>query len=198
MPSIHIHLAIAERYVEKHEINNKNELLEGSIAPDFVIPKSISHYSVIRKEKVSVMQELNDSANLRNYLKENEIKSDFDRGYALHILADELFFKEFFTEEYFEKHTEEEFFQNLYKSYDALNLYLIEKYNIEISDDMEQRIDDKIKETIKRKAIDKNQKFENILPVNKVDMFIEKMSDIDIDLYSKNELNKNLSCEGEA
>ena len=25
MPSIHIHLAIAERYVEKHEINNKNE-----------------------------------------------------------------------------------------------------------------------------------------------------------------------------
>ena len=128
---------------------------------------------------------------IENYLKENEIKSDFDRGYALHILADELFFKEFFTEEYFEKHTEEEFFQNLYKSYDALNLYLIEKYNIEISDDMEQRIDDKIKEAIKRKAIDKNQKFENILPVNKVDMFIEKMSDIDIDLYSKNELNKS-------
>lgn len=79
-----------------------------------------------------------------------------------------------------------------------MNLYLIEKYNIEISDDMEQRIDDKIKEVIKRKAIDKNQKFEKILPVNKVDMFIEKMSDIDIDLYSKNELNKNLSCEGEA
>lgn len=95
MPSIHIHLAIAERYVKKHEINNKNELLEGSIAPDFVRPKSISHYSVIRKEKVSVMQELNDSANLRNYLKENEIKSDFDRGYALHILADELFLKSF-------------------------------------------------------------------------------------------------------
>ena len=41
MPSIHIHLAIAERYVEKHEINNKNELLEGSIAPDFVRPKVI-------------------------------------------------------------------------------------------------------------------------------------------------------------
>ena len=72
-----------------------------------------------------------------------------------------------------------------------MNLYLIEKYNIEISDDMEQRIDDKIKEVIKRKAIDKNQKFEKILPVNKVDMFIEKMSDIDIDLYSKNELNKS-------
>lgn len=108
------------------------------------------------------------------------------------------FLKSFLLKKYFEKHTEEEFFQNLYKSYDALNLYLIEKYNIEISDDMEQRIDDKIKEVIKRKAIDKNQKFEKILPVNKVDMFIEKMSDIDIDLYSKNELNKNLSCEGEA
>lgn len=62
---------------------------------------------------------------------------------------------------------------------------------MKISDDMEQRIDDKIKEVIKRKAIDKNQKFEKILPVNKVDMFIEKMSDIDIDLYSKNELNKS-------
>ena len=84
------------------------------------------------------------------------------------------------------------FFKNYYKD------KLEEKYNIEISDDMEQRIDDKIKEVIKRKAIDKNQKFEKILPVNKVDMFIEKMSDIDIDLYSKNELNKNLSCEGES
>lgn len=191
MPSIHIHLAIAERYVEKHKINNKNEFLEGSIAPDFVKPKSISHYSIIRKEEVSVMQELNDSANLRNYLKENEIKSDFDRGYALHILADESFFKEFFTEKYFENHTEEEFFQNLYKSYDALNLYLIEKYNIKISEDMEQRIDNNIKESIKRRIIDKNLKFENILPLDKVEMFIEKISDIDIDLYSKNELNKS-------
>ncbi len=191
MPSIHIHLAIAERYVEKHKINDKNEFIEGSIAPDFIKPKSLSHYATIRKEKVSIMQELSDRASLKNYLKENNIKSDLDRGYALHLLADEFFFKEFFDEEYFKKHTKEEFSQNLYKSYDILNLYLIEKYNIEISKDMEQRIDNNIKEVMSKNEVNQNLKFENILPLNKVEMFIEKMSDIDIDLYSKNELNKN-------
>ena len=191
MPSIHIHLAIAERYVEKHKINDKNEFIEGSIAPDFIKPKSLSHYATIRKEKVSIMQELSDRASLKNYLRENNIKSDLDRGYALHLLADEFFFKEFFDEEYFKKHTKEEFSQNLYKSYDILNLYLIEKYNIEISKDMEQRIDNNIKEVMSKNEVNQNLKFENILPLNKVEMFIEKMSDIDIDLYSKNELNKN-------
>lgn len=191
MPSIHIHLAIAERYVEKHKINDKNEFIDGSIAPDFIKPKSLSHYATIRKEKVSIMQELSDRASLKNYLKENNIKSDFDRGYALHLLADEFFFKEFFDGEYFKKHTKEEFSLNLYKSYDILNLYLIEKYNIEISKDMEQRIDNNIKEVMSKNEVNQNLKFENILPLNKVEMFIEKMSDIDIDLYSKNELNKN-------
>ena len=95
MPSIHIHLAIAERYVEKHKINDKNEFIDGSIAPDFIKPKSLSHYATIRKEKVSIMQELSDRASLKNYLKENNIKSDFDRGYALHLLADEFFSRSF-------------------------------------------------------------------------------------------------------
>lgn len=191
MPSIHIHLAIAERYVEKHKINNKNEFIEGSIAPDFIKPKSVSHYAIIREEKVGMMQELNDRASLKNYLKENKIENDFDRGYALHVLSDEMFFREFFTEEYFKNYTREEFYQNLYKSYDALNLYLIEKYNIEISEDMKRRIDNNIKEVMNKRAVNKELKIEHILPLNKVDMFIEKMSDIDIDLYSKNELNKN-------
>ena len=79
----------------------------------------------------------------------------------------------------------------MYKSYDILNLYLIEKYNIEISKDMEQRIDNNIKEVMSKNEVNQNLKFENILPLNKVEIFIEKMSYIDIDLYSKNELNKN-------
>lgn len=56
---------------------------------------------------------------------------------------------------------------------------------------MEQRIDNNIKEVMSKNEVNQNLKFENILPLNKVEMFIEKMSDIDIDLYSKNELNKN-------
>lgn len=62
----------------------------------------------------------------------------------------------------------------MYKSYDILNLYLIEKYNIEISKDMEQRIDNNIKEVMSKNEVNQNLKFENILPLNKVEMFIEK------------------------
>ena len=51
--------------------------------------------------------------------------------------------------------------------------------------------DNNIKEVMSKNEVNQNLKFENILPLNKVEMFIEKMSDIDIDLYSKNELNKN-------
>ena len=40
MPSHQIHLAIAKRYIEKHEVEDKEAFIEGSIAPDFVKPKT--------------------------------------------------------------------------------------------------------------------------------------------------------------
>ena len=46
MPSFNIHLAIANRYIQKHKIENQKEFLEGSIAPDFVENKRLSHYTI--------------------------------------------------------------------------------------------------------------------------------------------------------
>ena len=45
MPSFNIHLAVAIKYCEKNVIKNKDDFFEGSIAPDLVKDKSITHYT---------------------------------------------------------------------------------------------------------------------------------------------------------
>ena len=45
MAGFHIHLAIAKRYAEKNNIRETAELYRGTVAPDLVDNKSISHYS---------------------------------------------------------------------------------------------------------------------------------------------------------
>ena len=88
MPSFAIHLAISERYIEKHpgEIINKEEFLLGSVAPDLypdfkkVLPtKVITHYQNLGTNKI----------NFKDFYLENkvDITTDFGKGYLLHLWA---------------------------------------------------------------------------------------------------------------
>ena len=45
MPSFNIHLAVAVKYSEKNKIENKEEFFRGSIDPDLVKDKSLTHYT---------------------------------------------------------------------------------------------------------------------------------------------------------
>ena len=138
-----IHLAVAELYIKKHpeDIKSYKEFIKGVIAPDDVLDKSITHYGP-KSSKV----------NLKAYLKENDIRSSYAKGYFLHLVTDYIFYNKFI-----------EYFSNdIYNDYDILNKKIIEKFNVKIPDNIKNKVFYKEGKTIILK-IDKTVEFiENI------------------------------------
>lgn len=181
MPSHQIHLAIAKRYIEKNKIENEEEFIEGSIAPDFVRPKEKSHYT-IPASKENLWEYVKSKVDLQRFLKENEIKTYYDKGIFLHLLTDRKFFTEFFNEEFYKKTNYNEFTENLYTSYTNTNEYLIRKYHIILKEEIEEKIKKEIHLSKEQRKISGNIG-KDILPLEKLDAFIEEMSDINIEEY---------------
>ena len=92
--------------------------------------------------------------NLREFLKENEINNDYDKGYFLHLVTDYIFYNKFL----------ECFSKDIYNDYDVLNEKLQEKYNVNIPESIRKEIFYKKGKTV-------------ILEMDKVVKFIEEVSD---------------------
>ena len=97
MPSFVIHLAIGKEYIKKNKIENEEEFLKGSIAPDFK-----NNFKEINKEKeeshfTSVIdgKQVVQLNKFKNKVNTNE---DFWKGYLLHILTDFYFYQKYFKE----------------------------------------------------------------------------------------------------
>jgi len=185
MPSFQIHLAIAKRYIDKHEIVDQHAFIEGSVAPDFVRPKEISHYTrgILSN---NLLENLINKVDIERYLKENKVSTEYDQGVFLHLLTDKIFFTEFFDKEFIEKTTQQEFSEDLYTSYGKINNYLAKKYQIEdIPKQLLERIENYIERSKKeQKVTAKTGK--DILPLEKIEAFIEKMSSINLKDYIHN------------
>lgn len=120
MPGYIIHLAIAKEYLRKNKKEINKDFLEGTIAPDLTTNKSKTHYG---KSPAYT--------NLGEYLKQNKIENDYDKGFFLHLIADYLFYNKYL--EKLEK-------PQIYKDYDYTNKFIIEKYNIEILDTIKDKV----------------------------------------------------------
>lgn len=179
MPSFQIHLAIAKRYIEKHEIGEKEAFIQGSVAPDFVRPKEISHYTIGIPNN-NLLENLTNKVDIKRYLKENKISTTYDQGVFLHLLTDRIFYTEFFDKEFIQNTTQQEFSEDLYTSYGKINNYLAKKYQIEdIPKQLLERIENYIERSKKeQKVTAKTGK--DILPLEKIEAFIEKMSSINL------------------
>lgn len=135
MASSPIHLAIAKMYLERNkEILNKNQVLSGTLYPDTIKDKNMSHYADLDKRGKDNRSHLQGKVNLFSFLKEHESLNDFEMGWFIHLVTDYLFFDECFSDEYLFSHSYEEFRKDLYFSYDCLTNYLMERYNITIED----------------------------------------------------------------
>ncbi len=123
MPGYIIHLATATEYIRKHEneIKNKEEFFKGSIAPDLTTKenKVITHYG-----------QGSDKVELRKYLQANDINSDYNKGYFLHLITDYIFYNKLL--EYTSK--------QIYNDYDILNEYLIKKYSVTVLDEIKDKV----------------------------------------------------------
>ena len=180
MHSFNIHLAIALKYCEKNEIKDKESFFRGSIDPDLVKDKSVTHYTGKRDERF-LRQYLYEKVRLNEYLKENTVETDYDKGTFLHLATDFIFYQEFLSDEYLASVNYYEMTRDLYYSYRLSNPYLEEKYNIH-SLNLDDVMNQNIKQTLTRMNVDNTNGY-NLLTEEKMEKFIDKISDIDISSY---------------
>ena len=177
MPGFTIHISIAKEYIEKNknEIKNKNEFIKGVIAPDMNkkldgMPedKSATHYGEWGKYEVTTY--------IDKFLEDSEIDitQDFWKGYFLHLLTDHYFYNKYFKEEYQEMVKNNDRF---YYDYDCLNKRLIEKYEIEILDNIKKYMnmfDEEPKYLKESKVIDFIEEISNMKIQHKVEIIKQK------------------------
>lgn len=180
MPSFNIHLAVAVKYSEKNNINYKEDFYRGSIDPDLVKDKAISHYTGMR-DKNHLRQYVFEKVRLNEFLKENKVETDYEKGVFLHLATDFIFYQEFLSDEYLAGVDFDGMIQDLYYSYRVTNPYLEEKYNIH-SLNLDEVMNNNIKQTLTRMHVD-NTQGTNLLPEAKMENFISKMSKLDIESY---------------
>lgn len=181
MASFNIHLAIAKKSAIKNNINNLKDFFNGSIAPDLVEDTEKSHYSGSRN-KNDIIDYLSNKVLLYNLALDNTIENDYKKGEFLHLITDYLFYNVFFEREYLLNTTYEGFVRDLYYSYDLTNKYLETNYELD-SKYFESAINTSVNHTLKMKNMEKDFEATNILGLEKLDNFIDYVSEIDIDQY---------------
>lgn len=167
MPGFTIHIAVAKEYAKKHpkEIRDVDEFIEGSIAPDNIslensdIDKSTTHYGKWGKGETQTYIDV--------FLKDTKVdmKSDYWKGYFMHLLTDHCFYNICFRKELEE---EQRTHHGFYYDYDCLNKALLKKYHIEIMENIKKYMN----------CIEGKTRYLNI---DKVIKFIEDMSNINLE-----------------
>jgi len=185
MAGFHIHIAIGKEFLKKNKITNINDFYKGIIDPDFE-NKIESHYGGFQ-DKNYLKEYLANKVNLKNYLLNNKIDTDYQKGVFLHLITDYLFFNNFFPADYINNVSYERFREDLYYSYDLNNKYIEDKYQI-----YDFPYWDKInKDVLEKQKIVNIRRGTNILENKKVDNFILSVANINLEEYKSKILKNN-------
>lgn len=124
MPGYVIHLAVAKKHIKLNNIQNEEEFIRGTIAPDLLKMTGIdSHYGI------------SSNPNLTKFLENHKVKSDYNKGYFLHLVTDYMFYNKFL----------DNWSPEIYKDYNVLNKTLIEKYNVKVPNEVQKYVEFKDK-----------------------------------------------------
>ena len=190
MASISIHLAVGKRFIEKNNIIENDKLFyKGVVAPDLSDNKIESHYTTFT-DKSNLELYLNKRIGLYDYIKASKIDNDYEYGVFLHLITDYIFFTDFFDKEYIKNTVIQSFNNDLYHSYDNTDEYVNTKYNIDYTD-----LKNDIEKAISKARKNKNTNYNNgndIIPIDKLDIFIEEVSNINLEEYKLKILNEHI------
>lgn len=181
MASFHIHLAISNKFAEKNKITDNIAFFQGTMDPDITENKDISHYTG-SKNKSNLNNYLKQKVRLYEYLKQNNIDSDYQKAVFLHLITDYLFYNHFLDKEYIYKTSYQDYIRDLYYSYNVISIYLINKYKLDFKD-YNKKISKNIHFYRKKRNVNNFEQSINIIPFDKLDIFIEEVSSIDINKY---------------
>ncbi len=174
MASFSMHLAIAKLYLKTHPEDNKEEFINGTLAPDLTNDKSVTHYG-----KHSAW------SNPAKYLQSNgnDIENSFKKAYFLHLITDYLFYHKLIDiDEYLDRLGVEEWRRRHRTDFDILEDEIKKKYELE---DLVKKLPDHIK-----KHMTKAKGELTIFERNSLFDFFEDVSKIDL-IKMKDELIKN-------
>ena len=92
MASITIHLAAANEYLKHHPEENRDDFLAGTIAPDYVPESMVTHHSK-KNMRDNARTFIEGKIVLADCLSDFDINTPYGRGYFLHLLLDDEFYK---------------------------------------------------------------------------------------------------------
>ncbi|MFR2571593.1 MAG: hypothetical protein ACLS90_07900 [Clostridia bacterium] len=172
MPGFSIHIAVAKEYIRKNKVKDEQELIRGVIDPDYISltdkekSKNITHYG-----EWGDWSGKPQSIDLQRFLKDPKVdlNEDYWKGYFIHLYTDYYFGRRYFHEETIKAKQNGESF---YNDYDCLNEYIIKKYDIQIMDKIKKYLQTSKDET-------------KYLKQEKVEKFIEDMSNIDLEQFAE-------------
>ena len=179
MPCLAIHLAVAKKYLEKHNDENKEDFISGTIAPDINFPNinkyingvsddKNSHHFGLNYKTDNIIEYMKKKVDFNLFFEQNDINTSFLRAYFLHLLCDYYFFGEYISDEKLVNLSFDEAVEIGYNDYDLITPKLISKYGLEIPD--------QIKSIISRKGEGEIK----ILKEDIIDTFIDTMSNLDL------------------
>ena len=180
------HLAIAKRYMEKHpgEIVDEGAFYQGSLAPDMassdLLNSDNSHYGNQPPPKeANAFQRSITKVDLGKFLSLNDVTCDYSRGFFLHLVADFLFFTEFFDGEYLKTRNDSEFASDLYVGYIALFDETAKRYNLKSIEQSKHTNKSGIQEILdlRLSMINYNYTPKPIFTLDEICNFIEQISD---------------------
>ena len=182
MAGFSIHLAIAKIYLENNKVQAPNEFLKGVIDPDLVKNKTISHYSNFTDQD-NLQAYLKHKVNLKRYLEGNTLYSDYQKGFLLHVITDYEMYNNFFDKEYIENISFD-------YSYDFTNNWVNKKYPVEFLE-LQEKIEQRVKKKKERLKLDKKKKCQNVLPLKKLDQWIQTIGNINLEKYKEKILEES-------
>lgn len=184
MPSLDVHIAIARKYLEKYnDIENEIAFIKGNLDPDLSDDRIASHYTK-KSDRNDLSEILKNKIRINKYLKSKSIVDDYEKGYFLHLVTDFIFFNYFLDKDYIRTTDYTSFKKDLYYSYNMAHNYLIHNYDINY-----YPFETEVKKRIFTSQIDANyngEKRTNIFPYEKLDKFVNKILEKDINSYLKN------------
>ncbi len=159
MPGYVIHLAIAQEYLKKHNKAYNINFIYGNIDPDLTEDKSKTHYG---KSPSYV--------DLGKFLSENELDTEYNQGFFLHLVSDYLFYNKYL--EILEK-------PQIYFDYDYTNKSIIDKYKVILPEKIKNKI-------FFKKGIPKNFTFKFACKI------IDEISNLDLNQIKQEIDEKNI------
>ncbi len=170
MASFMIHLAAANEYLKNHDIGNKEDFIQGVIDVDLAQDRIKSHYTKYT-DKTDLLEFLSGKVSLEDYLYENTVNTDYDRGIFFHLITDYEFYTSFLSKEKIERLDYTTFKEYIYHDYGAVNDYIKSKYGVVLP------------ERIKKYDISNGDDNCYLIDRDELDSFITSLGYVNLDNY---------------